>query len=198
MRARTSAEPHVGSWKLPRTPLLALVLYAMLALAAAGALLASTHPGVLPQGVRLGATIAFGAFVVLFAVYRFGLVRARRYPAGKAFFQVGVGVLFLMLLLPGVAGRPEALRIRPLEALLVDADPSVRALACEVARFRGDGRRFAKELADRLEDPAPAVREEALRSLEALAGSNIGGAGADASERWRAWARSAAVGARRD
>ncbi|HCF59010.1 MAG TPA: hypothetical protein DFS52_13590 [Myxococcales bacterium] len=196
MRARNSAEPHVGSWKLPRTPVLALVLYAMLAIAAAGAFLASTRPGVLAPGVRLGATLAFGAFVLLFAVYRFALVRARRYPAGKAFFQVGVGVLFLMLLLPGVAGRPEASRLRPLEALLIDADPSVRALACEAARSRKDGRRFATQLVDRMEDSVPAVREEALRSLEALAGSSIGGTGAGAAERWRAWARAAASDSR--
>jgi hypothetical protein len=160
----------------------------MLALAAAGSLLAGTRADLLPATVRLGAPIAFGAFLALFAVYRLALVRARRYPAGKGLVQIGVGAIFLMLLMPGAAREFEASGSRPLAAMLVHPDPAVRALACEVAAFRPDARRYAVALAARLEDPSPQVRLQALASLRRLAGSDVGMNGEGSVERWRRWA----------
>jgi hypothetical protein len=189
LKARTE-EPHVGSLKLSRSLVLAWSLYGLLASAAALALLSSARGELLPNAVRAVAPLAFGGFLVLFAVYRFALVRAERYPPFRAFFQVGAGLLFILFLLPG-AGRKIQGEPRSLAELMADADPQVRALACEVARHRPAGRGVALALTSRLDDPVPAVREEAAKSLAALAGADLG-AGADpaqAKHRWSAFAR---------
>ncbi len=183
-------EPHVGSLKLSRSLALAWTLYGLLASAAALALFSSARGELLPTAVRAVAPLAFGGFLALFAVYRFALVRAGRYPPFRAFFQVGAGLLFILFLLPG-AGRKAEGAPRSLPELMADADPQVRALACEVARHRPAGREVALALASRLEDPEPAVRGEAARSLAALAGRDLG-AGADeaqARQRWTDFAR---------
>jgi hypothetical protein len=184
--------PDGKDLKLPRTPLLAIALYVMLALAAAGSLIAGTSPEHLPAGLRLGAPIAFAGFLLLFAIYRFALVRARRFPAGKAFFQVGAGALFLTLLLPGTTQQLRA-EPRGIEELMVDRDAAVRALACEVVRTRGDGRLHAQALVERLEDRDPEVRRQAWYSLQSLAGTDFGGPGPGAVERWQKWASGAAA-----
>jgi len=69
---------------------------------------------------------------VAFAAYRLGTVRARRYPASKAFFQVGAGVLFFTLLLPHAKTLYEASPGGGLEILLEDSNPHVRAIAAEM------------------------------------------------------------------
>lgn len=180
----------LGSLKLSQTSMLAVLLYALLATAAFAALLSSTRADLVPGPIRLGAPIAFGAFLLLFALYRFALVRARRYPAGKAFFQVGASAIFLTLLLPSAARELRLPEPRQLESLVSDPDPAVRALACEVARSRPDGRRHAAVLVERLSDPAPEVRRQAKLSLEGLAGSDLGGEGPEAIARWKSWAAS--------
>lgn len=187
---RNLEEPHLGSFKLSRSLVLAWLLYAMLALAAAAALLSSTRAELVPPAVRVGAPIAFGVFLILFAVYRFALVRAGRYPAGKAFFQVGAGALFLTLLFPGASRNLSPAAERPLLQLMDDADPSVRAIACEVARYRPEAKSYAEPLVDRLVDDSPVVRAQALRSLQTIAGRDVGGGeGKQAIERWRAWVK---------
>lgn len=178
-------EPHVGSLKLSRSLVLAWSLYALLAVAAALALVSSARGELLPAAVRAVAPVAFGGFLVLFAVYRFALVRAGRYPPFRAFFQVGAGLLFILFLLPGAGRRAEGMQ-RTLPELMADSDPQVRALACEVARHRPAARSAALALASRLEDPVPQVREEAARSLQALAGVDLG-AGADAARAKQRW-----------
>jgi len=182
-------EPSLAGQKLSKLPL-AYLLYGMLTLAAAAALLAGTRADLVPASMRLAAPLAFGGFLLLFAAYRFALVRAGRYPAGKAFFQGGAGALFLTLLLSGSLHAPvDAEVLRPLESLLADSDPSVRALACEVTRHRADGRRHAVALAERLADPVAEVRAQARSSLASIAGMDFG-EGPEAAERWRAWATS--------
>lgn len=156
-------------------PALAGALYVLLVASAALALWVRGAPARPPAMVVQAAPWVFFLFVVVFALYRFGLVRARRYPAFKAFFQVGAGLLFFMLLLPGnrMGLAPQAVE-SDLAVLLKDANPQVRALAAEVARHRADGKTLAPALVAALEDRDPRVRAEAHRSLVALTGEDLG------------------------
>jgi hypothetical protein len=124
------------------------------------------------SGLQAAAPWVFLLFALAFALYRLVLVRARRYPAFKAFFQIGVAVLFFTLLLPQAQQRDVARG--ELETLLRHSDPKVRALAAEVARHRPDGRRYGAVLAQALEDPDPEVRHQAHLSLVELTGQDLG------------------------
>jgi hypothetical protein len=136
-------------------------------------------------------------FVVGYAAYRMALVRAGRYPAGKALVQVAV--MFLVLaIVAGVTLRPgDAPRSGQgpvgLSRPLASTDPDVRALAAEVARTRPpeQGRAVAGRLVELLDDPAPEVRRQAHASLVAIAGADVGGEGPGAAARWREWLRTA-------
>jgi len=132
-----------------------------------------------------------GLFAVAYAAYRIALVRAGRYPAGKAFFRIAliaavVGAVAGIGLVPPEAAPPAGAAI-DLDRPLRSSDPDVRALAAEVVRSRP--RRQALAHADRLiellDDGAPEVRRQARLSLTALAGKDIGGQGPDAAARWR-------------
>jgi hypothetical protein len=188
--AKGPQEPHVGSFQLKRSLAFAWLLYALLALAAAVSLLGSARAELVPPAVRAVAPFAFGLFLASFAIYRFALVRAGRYPAFRALYQVGAGLLFILLLLPGTARQFGGARPRTLVDLLADPDPVVRALAAEVAPLRPASRALALALVARLDDPAEEVRARAEDSLRKLAGEDLGrGEGpAEARRRWEAWA----------
>lgn len=154
-------------------PALAGALYFLLVASAALALWARGVAGRPPPLVSQTAPWVFLVFVIVFALYRFGLVRARRYPAFKAFFQIGAALLFFMLLLPSnrtpFAPPPSG----ELGELLRDSNPRVRSLAAEVARHRGE-KAVARELVTALSDPDPRVRTEAHKSLVELTGEDLG------------------------
>jgi hypothetical protein len=145
----------------------------MLGGSAALALSARNFPGIVPHSLELAALAFFLAFLIGFSLYRLRLVQARKYPAFKAFFQVGVGLLFLTLLLPGAKSQ-YAVGQRGIPELLSDADPAVRALAAEVAAYRADGTGYGALLVGVLQDPDPRVREQAHRSLVRLNGKDLG------------------------
>jgi len=140
----------------------------------------------LPHWTQVVAPTLFATFLVVFAVYRLALVRARKYPAATGLFQVGLGALIWVLLLPGTRMRIAARSgsADSLQALLASPDARVRALAAEVAGFRAGGSRYAAQLIERLDDSDPRVRESAHASLVRLAGADAG-QGADA---WRSLA----------
>jgi hypothetical protein len=123
--------------------------------------------GRLPRGVLLLPALVFGLFVVAFGTYRFLLVKAGRYNAGKAFVQVGLGALVLTLLFPANLARYREVAPEPPVALgpLLDAeDPAIRAVACEaLAARRGPdaARDRARVLAE--SDPDPRVRAACRR-----------------------------------
>jgi hypothetical protein len=177
--------------------LLLYLLYVLLILAAATTLWGA--PGLEAAGregsrspALLVAAVLLAAFVVAFAVYRFAMVRAGRYHAGKAFVQVGFGVLVLILLLPGSLERlrgPGASPPVDLTRQLVSADPEARAMAAELTRHRTrqDAQRYVPRLVDLLEDASPEVRRQARASLISIAGQDAGGSGDDAAARWRAY-----------
>ena len=167
-------------------PALAGVLYALLVLSAALALWVRQFPGGLPPRLEQVAPWVFLAFLVCFALYRLVLVRARKYPVIKAFFQIGAGFLFFFLLLPSAretyAEPPDSLH-----ALLQDSNPHVRALAAEVARHREEPRRYAPALVKALSDPDKEVRMQAHQSLVEMTGEDRGAPEVEgAQEAWRA------------
>jgi hypothetical protein len=129
-------------------------------------------------------------FVAGFAAYRFALVRAGQYHAGKAFVQVGFMALVLALLLPGSLGRWRAAGAShpvDLTRQLASRDPEARAMAAELVRHRmpPDALRYVPTLLSLLADPAAEVRRQARASLVSLAGEDAGGTGPDAPQRWR-------------
>ena len=141
------------------------------------------------------APLLFGLFLGIFAIYRLSLVRARRYPAATGLFQIGLGALVFVLLLPGTR-RQLSEQAAPAAAdevtsLLSAGDPRVRALAAEVAGTRTGGQRWAGLLVGRLTDGDPRVRAAARAALARLAGSDPAAGLADepAAARWRDEAR---------
>lgn len=154
-------------------PRLAAVLYVLLILSAAFALWSRRFPVAKEGPLSSWAPWIFLVFAAVFAVYRFSLVRLGRYPAFKAFFQVGAAVLFFTLLLRGGNVSYEV-HSESLEALLSDSNPKVRALAAEVARQRPDGKRYIRLLVERLDDKQPWVRQRAHESLVSLTGEDLG------------------------
>jgi hypothetical protein len=166
-------------------PALAAVLYGLLVGSAALSLLAQRLPGSLPLWLVPAAPWVFLAFAACFAVYRWALVRAGKYSASKAFFQVGAALFFFILLLVPRA-RPADEPGDAVSALMQDADPRVRALAAEVAGYRPDGSRYARDLVRALGDPDEAVRRQAHASLVRWAGVDLGApSNPDAVQAWR-------------
>ena len=177
-----------------------VALYLLL-LAAAAVSLLGTPPleqavleGRAPPVTLVVAPALLAAFIALFAAYRYTLVKAGRYHAGKAFVQVGVMVLVLSLVLPGSLERWRAagtVRTVDLSRHLGSADAEERALAAELARHRerAEALRYLPRLVELLDDPSPEVRRQARASLAALAGGDYGGEGPGAAARWRAWWR---------
>ena len=142
------------------------------------------------------ATLA--VFIAVYAAYRLVLVRAGRYPAGKALAQVGLMVIVLgvvvgLVLAVAQGERAQAAAVpvdlaRPLRS----PDPAVRAMAAELVRHRDreTAMRQVGRLIELLDDRSPEVRRQAHASLAALAGRDVGGEGPGATARWREyWAR---------
>ncbi len=176
--------PQVAGIRLGPGP--GLVLYTLLLGAAGLAFFGKEFPGRLPEEVQRVTPFVFGAFVALFAAYRFVLVRSRKYPSFKAFYQVGLAVVVFLLLLPSARASYGRLPGAGLGADLVDSNARVRALAAEVARHRPDAARYAHPLVNALEDEDPEVRRQAHDSLVQIAGEDLGSPDVPgAIQRWR-------------
>jgi hypothetical protein len=181
-----------------------LVLYVLLLAAAAvtlfgaPALEQAVREGKAPRAALILPPALLALFIGLFAAYRFTLVRAGRYHAGKAFVQVGLMVLVLTLALPGSLDRWRSagtVRVVDLSRHLNAPDAETRALAAELARHRDppEALRYVPRLVELLDDGSPEVRRQARASLAALAGGDVGGEGPDAAKRWRAYWRAHGV-----
>lgn len=184
--AQGDTPPQFGGVRLGKT--LTGALYFLLVVSAGMALFARRYPGGLPTALDRAAPILFLLFLAVFSFYRFGLMRARKYPVMKGFFQIGAGILFFMLLLPHAELHEEPAPTAPLrlESALHDSNSRVRELAAELARYRPGGERYAPQLVRALEDPDARVRQEAHASLVALTGVDLGGPGnPDAVKAWR-------------
>jgi len=166
-------------------PGLGVALYVLLVASAGLAFFGRSFPGRLPAALERVTPFVFLLFVACFAVYRFGLASARKYPASKAFFQVGLAVVVFLLLLPS-SRAPYVPAGTALGQALADRDPRLRALAAEVARYRPDGRGYVPALVQSLSDPDPTVRSQAHASLVKLTGVDLGAPDAPgAVEAWR-------------
>lgn len=123
-----------------------------------------------PEFSILPAAVFAGALAI-YAVDRVLLVRNRGYPSGKAFFQVAFGLAMLTFLLPGglrdqaSAARAVPASSDPLLSLMHHQEAPVRALAAEVAGYRG-GKVHLQALAQALaNDPSDEVRAAAALAL---------------------------------
>jgi hypothetical protein len=173
------------------------VLFALL-LAVAGWMLL-VEPGLDPAGraARVSARVAsglLGAFAFGFALYRYLLVRAGRYPAGKAFVQVGlVAAVVVLVIGSSLERRREIPPAGPVDLgrALASPDPDARAMAAELVRHRDReaSLRHVPGLIALLDDRSAEVRRQAHATLVALAGSDAGGEGEGAAARWAAWWR---------
>jgi hypothetical protein len=180
------AEAQVQAAAARFGPRLAVGLYLLLVASAVLALGSRRFPGAFPPPLEVIAPTLFLVFLVCFAVYRLVLVRVRKYPASKAFFQIGAAALFLTLLLPEAKSRYDA-PVDDLEALMTDGDPRVRALTAELMGYRADGGSHAPSLIKALRDDDERVREQAHRSLVRLAGEDLGPGQTESSR--QAWER---------
>lgn len=142
-----------------------------------------------PAALAIPATL-LGLFAVGYAAYKIALVRAGRYPAGKALIRVALiaavgGTAAGIVLIPPEPATPgdSTDLSRPLRSM----DPDVRALAAELVRFRPhrQGLAHTGRLVELLDDGSPEVRRQARLSLVALAGRDVGGKGPEAASRWR-------------
>jgi hypothetical protein len=181
----------VGLVRSMRWILWALLLAAVVATLEGPALLReAAKAGRIPTGLAAVPVVLIAAFIVGYAIYRFTLVRAGRYPAGKAMMQLALMSLFLALMVrwttePAAVDPPA--RPVDLARALASNEPDMRALASEVLRSRphDEALLHAGELVALLGDPSPEVRRQAHTSLVAIVGQDLG-AGPSAAERWRA------------
>lgn len=140
----------------------------------------------LPPWTQKAAPTVFAVFLVVFAVYRFALVRAKKYPAATGMFQVGLGALIWVMLLPGTRQKiaPPGAQDEVV-ALMSSPDARARAVAAELAGYRGQGAKYGALLIDRLDDSDPAVRSAAHAALVRLAGTDAG----PTADAWRTVAK---------
>lgn len=194
-RARTPGVVKAARWIL----FALLIVSAALTLFGVPAMQRGVAAGRWPPAALAVPPALLALFIVGYAAYRLALVRAGRYTAGKALVQVAVMVLVLgviarVALVPPDRSAPGQAPVA-LPVPLASTDPTVRALGAELARHRPreEALSVAGRLAELVDDPAPEVRRQARASLVALAGSDVGGDGPGAAERWRAWSRAASA-----
>jgi hypothetical protein len=145
--------------------------------------------GRLPKAILVAPSVLLALCVAAYAAYRYLLVRAGQYGAGKALVQIGVLVLVVGIVGGASLDRYRAAQVAApvdLGRALASADPATRALAAEVVRHRPRAEALpqATRLVALLEDPSSEVRTQAHRSLVALYGEDVG-PGPEAAERWR-------------
>lgn len=119
---------------------------------------------------RLVPAAVFSVTLVIYAIDRILLVRAGRFPPGKAFFQVALGLALLTFLLPGglrdyETGRIQASAQDDVQALMHHSDARVRAVAAELAGRR-ESPAYQGELTRLLQDSDEKVRAAARVALE--------------------------------
>lgn len=162
---------------------LRIVLYVLAALAAAAALFVEPAlNGAVRRGALHGRWLflpigVFTVFMLAYAVDRALLVRRRRYPVGKAVFQVAFGSLFALMLLPSTIRDYQHHReAQPtgMARLVRHPDPDVRASAVFAFGYQGRSPARVQEMVPLLNDPDPRVRGAAAQVLSGWSGKDRG------------------------
>lgn len=159
---------------------LRLTVFALLLLSAAASFLladkvwAAVRLGTLPLWGALLAPATFTVFVVVYGVDRWIQVARHNFPFARAVFQIGLAILFLVILWPQTAAELKETRdvrrgMDPLIRLLGHRDDEVRAAACELAAFRHQFDAHDEVLQLAKSDKAPAVREACEKAASAIA-----------------------------
>jgi len=130
-----------------KAKIIRVALYVMLLASAAAAVLMgerlwqAARAEQLPAWAPLIAPSAFTAFVLIYGVDRWLLVRRGRFPPARALFQFAVAMAFLTFLWPDQLSQWRAVRgdqsvTDPVITLLGHRDDQVRAAACELLGWR--------------------------------------------------------------
>jgi hypothetical protein len=167
------ADPNQAMPVKPRP--LRIALYVLLVLSAAAALfLEPALAGAVARGAisPVWMFTAIGVYVVFYIAYvvdRLLLVKFRRYPAGRAFFQITFGLVLALVLLPSTI-RDYAARPSGIERLLAHPDTEIRLVATEALLLRGPSKENVTHALERRKDRDPRVREAATRVLARWSG----------------------------
>jgi hypothetical protein len=165
-----TAASEVGSDMPVRPRPLRIALYVLLVLSAASAMfLEEALAGAVARGAisplwLFTAIGVYGLFYVVYVVDRLLLVKWRRYPAGKAFFQIAFGLVLGLVLLPSTI-RDYAARPTGIERLLAHGDPDVRLVAVEALYLRGPTPEHVALALERRNDRDSRVSQAARRVL---------------------------------
>jgi hypothetical protein len=173
---------NVRNKPLPASPvrrLVRLIVYVML-LVSFGTLFflgdklwAAARTGQVPIWAALMPILAFTAFVLVYSIDRWLLIKKRGYPLLRAILQVSLAIGFSALLWPHQAANfretREAVANFSVINLLEHRDARVRALACEVLGFRHDNTAYERMQRMVNADKSAATRlvcSEALRKIQ--------------------------------
>jgi hypothetical protein len=107
----------------------------------------------------------YGVFFLAYAIDRLLLVKRRRYPTGKAFFQVAFGLVFGLLLLPSTIRDYTAQTPPGAARLLSHPDPEVRAAEVKALGWEGPSPEHIQLLVPKLQDRDPRVERAARQVL---------------------------------
>ncbi len=176
MRQNKYTARHAAS---PLGRAIRVLVYVMLALTAGVTMLFSDRlwnafrEGSLPVWAPLLAPAIFTAFVAVYTVDRWFLVRWRSYPLSRAFFQVAFALVFLTLLLPQQASEMRVPRRisnpeQPALQLLSYPDEAVRSAACSMLSGPPTPEVYNRVTDMAHGDPSPNVREQCGQALERL------------------------------
>jgi hypothetical protein len=154
---------------------LRIALYVLLVLSAATAFFlepalagAIARGAISPQWLFTGIGV-YGLFFAVYVVDRILLVKYRRYPAGRAFFQVAFGTMLALVLLPSTI-RDYARRPTGIVRLLAHPDPDVREVAVEALFLRGPTKENVSHALERRRDRDPRVSTAAGKVLSRWSG----------------------------
>jgi hypothetical protein len=174
MNDTTVAPPSRLGWMIRVSVYTMLVASAAVTFLLNNYLWRAARLGSLPVWAPLVPVATFTAFVIVYAVDRWLLIRRRHYPMMRAFFQVCFAVLFLTLLWPRQAAELERAQHPQLAdyapgQLLAHGDDQVRAAACELVGLRGQLE--LRDVVGRMAqgDRAPLVRSLCAQATERLA-----------------------------
>jgi hypothetical protein len=157
-----------------------LALYVMLLASVACTLLFTKQlwegfgAGNLPLIAPLLAPVAFAAFLAIYTVDRWILIRKRNYPVLRAFIQVAVSLVFLTWLVQSQSRQFRAaseVQAKPnvTSSLLEHREARVRAAACELMGLRGEIEVAVQVEALALGDRSDQVRARCSEAVAALA-----------------------------